>query len=80
MQEIDPEELRMALVERGVDVMGRSDAELRAVLAGWLKNTRGKEEERSAVSYHRLFLTRSVLSFPFFFFYNFDLFLEPSRN
>jgi hypothetical protein len=34
---MDIEEVRMALAERGVDVLGRSDADLRKLLKGWIQ-------------------------------------------
>lgn len=35
--ELEMEEVRMALVERGLDVLGRSDVQLRAALRRWLE-------------------------------------------
>ncbi|KAI9680738.1 MAG: hypothetical protein M1817_004178 [Caeruleum heppii] len=40
--EMEVEELRMALEERGVDVVGRNDSRLRALMRGWLT---AKEKE-----------------------------------
>ncbi|RDW73787.1 hypothetical protein BP5796_07229 [Coleophoma crateriformis] len=38
-QEMTPEELTIALVERGVDVMGKSEKDLKALLVSWQKST-----------------------------------------
>lgn len=50
-REMGVEELRMALVERGVDVMGKPEQRLRADLNAWLQS-------RAKVSRERLLLTR----------------------
>ncbi|POS86279.1 hypothetical protein EPUL_001202 [Erysiphe pulchra] len=51
------EEVKMALVERGIDVVGRAETELRYDLESWLKSRRGV-----SYSYERLLLTRQVSS------------------
>jgi len=51
IREMNLEEVRMALVERGVDVMGKSKEQLRASLKAWIKS-----REKSSVE--RLLLTR----------------------
>jgi hypothetical protein len=49
--DMEIEEVRMALVERGVDVVGKGDKELRGHLNAWLKST-------EMVPVERLILTR----------------------
>ncbi|CAL3971742.1 unnamed protein product [Diplocarpon coronariae] len=51
VKEMDVEEVRMALVERGVDILGRDEKQLRADLTAWLKS--GEQ-----VSVERRLLTR----------------------
>lgn len=51
VKDMDVEEVRMALVERGVDVLGREEKALRGDLNAWLKS-------REKVSVERLLLTR----------------------
>lgn len=53
-----PEELRMACVDRGLDTLNKTDAQLRAVLRSWLWLSRGKE----GWGVFPLLLTRSVSS------------------
>lgn len=48
---MDTEEIRMALVQRGVDVLHKSDTQLRAALKAWLR-------ARDEVSVLKLLLTR----------------------
>jgi hypothetical protein len=48
---MEDEECRMACVERGIDVLGRSDKQVRADLEAWLKSSQ-------MVSVERLLLTR----------------------
>lgn len=45
------QEVKMALVERGVDVLGKEDPQLKGDLDAWLKS-------REKVSAERLLLTR----------------------
>lgn len=49
--ELEGEEVRMALVERGVDVVGREEWRMRADLVAWLQS-------RKRVGVERLLLTR----------------------
>ena len=56
---MDLEEVKMALVDRGVDVLHRSDDQLRLILRNWLWLTTTKRW-----GLYTLFLTRSVLSSP----------------
>jgi len=51
VREMEIEEVRMALVDRGVDVLGRGGKELRGDLNAWLKS-------REKVPVERLLLTR----------------------
>jgi hypothetical protein len=51
VKEMEDEECRMACVERGIDVLGRSDKQVRADLEAWLKSSQ-------MVSVERLLLTR----------------------
>ncbi|KAK2628906.1 hypothetical protein QTJ16_002009 [Diplocarpon rosae] len=51
VKEMDIEEVRMALVERGVDILGRDEKQLRGELNAWLRS--GEQ-----VSTERLLLTR----------------------
>jgi hypothetical protein len=48
---MDIEEVRMALVERGVDVLGKREGQLRGDLTAWLRS-------REKVGVERLLLTR----------------------
>lgn len=49
--EMDVEEVRMALVERGIDILGKDEPQLKADLNAWLGS-------REKVPAERLFLTR----------------------
>lgn len=51
VKDMDVEEVRMALVERGLDVLGRQEKGLKGDLNAWLKS-------REKVSVERLLLTR----------------------
>ena len=51
VNEMDLEEVRIALVERGVDVLGRTEKQLRDLLKAWLR-------ARKETSMERLLLTR----------------------
>lgn len=51
VKDMDVEEVRMALVERGVDVLGREGKGMKSELSAWLKS-------REKVSVERLLLTR----------------------
>ena len=51
IKEMDTEEVRMALVERGVDIQGRDEKILREHLMAWLKS-------RESAPVERLLLTR----------------------
>ncbi len=57
VKDMDVEEVRMALVERGVDVLGREDKALRGDLNAWLKS-------REKVSVEKLLLTRYFSDLP----------------
>ncbi len=54
VREMEPEEARMALVERGVDVLGKRESLLKAVLIAWLRS-------RENTPVERLLLTRYVI-------------------
>lgn len=54
VREMEPEEVRMALVERGVDVLGKRDSLLEADLGAWLKS-----KEKAPVE--RLLLARYII-------------------
>jgi len=56
--EMEEEEVRMALVERGVDVLKKDEGQLKANLNAWL-------ESEEMVSRERLLLTRQVIEFLF---------------
>jgi hypothetical protein len=51
LKDMDIEEVRMALVERGVDVLGKKEGQLRGDLTAWLRS-------REKVGVERLLLTR----------------------
>jgi len=52
VREMNNEEVKMALVERGMDVLGKGDAQLKGDLNAWLKS-------RKEVPAEKLLLTRS---------------------
>lgn len=63
--ELDPEEIQIALVERGLDTLGRNDGQRRELLMKWLGVVRrakqGVQEEEGVIKdgvYARLLLTR----------------------
>lgn len=69
LRELDPEELQWALVDRGLDTLGRNDEQRREVLRGWLGLVRrvGRQQQQKSTTagedakqglYCRLFLTR----------------------
>lgn len=51
VQQINLEEMNIALVERGVDVLGKTETQVRAYLKAWIAN-------REKISVERLLLTR----------------------
>jgi hypothetical protein len=51
VKEMEIEEVKMALVERGVDVLGKKDGDLKADLISWLRS-------REKVPIERLLMTR----------------------
>jgi len=51
VSELEEEEVKMALVERGVDVQGRPEEQLREDLTAWLRS-------RDTTAVERLLLTR----------------------
>lgn len=53
VRDMEKEEVRMACVERGINVLGRSEGDVRRDLAAWLKST-------ETVPVERLLLTRQV--------------------
>lgn len=56
VKNMESEECRMACVERGINVIGRSDTQLKSNLDAWLKS-------RETVSIEKLLLSRYVPSF-----------------
>jgi len=54
------DEVRLACAERGVDVLGRGDEELRRALALWLLRTRGGEAEDSVRRMEALLLIKDA--------------------
>ena len=56
--ELEPEELRIACTERGINVLGRSDTELRGWLGDWLRLTASEDLSEKRRRMATLLLTR----------------------
>ncbi|KAL3960802.1 hypothetical protein ACCO45_005919 [Purpureocillium lilacinum] len=56
--QLEPEELRIACAERGIDVVGRSETELRGVLGDWLRLTAAEDITERRRRMATLLLTR----------------------
>jgi hypothetical protein len=56
---LEDAEVRLACVERGADVLGKTDKELRTALAAWLRLTGGKDPEDSIARMTRLLMVPS---------------------
>jgi len=61
--QLEPEELRIACAERGIDVVGRSETELRGVLGDWLRLTAAEDITERRRRMATLLLTRYVFCF-----------------
>jgi hypothetical protein len=60
VSKLDVEEVKMACVDRGIDVLSRKDGELRQLLGDWLRLTAAEEVEERRKRMSVLLTTRYV--------------------